>query len=176
LTDRLLTSAFYFRGTGKKGKAAFRQAFGQVRDLRSLLGKKPVLALTATADKSMRNRLCKLLGFQHHVEVLISPNRENIRFSVVEADTNLNCLNWMVELLRTKKEESPFIIIFCHTVSDIVLILTLSSQSLVMMHTSMDQNQLQKGAFLVYITRLLQNLQNYELTAHSLEVEKQELQ
>lgn len=39
------------RGTGKKGKAAFRQAFGQVKDF---------LDLTAAADKDMRQRLCKL--------------------------------------------------------------------------------------------------------------------
>ena len=114
----------YFRGTGKKGKAAFRQAFGQVKDLGSLLGKKPALALTATADKAMRQRLCKLLGFHKHVEVLISPNKENIRFTLLEADKNLDCFNWIVELLRMKKKDSPFSIIFCHTVSDIALVLS----------------------------------------------------
>lgn len=112
------------RGIGNKGKAAFRKAFGQVKDLRSFLGKKPVLALTATADKAMRQRLCKLLGFKGHKEVVISPNKENIRFTVVEADKSLDCLNWLVALLKTKGEESPFCIIFCHTVSDIVLVLS----------------------------------------------------
>lgn len=90
-------------GTGKKGKAAFRQAFGQVKDLRSFLGRKPVLALTATADKDMRKRLCKLLGFKDHKKVLISPNKENIRFTVTEADKRFSCLDWLVALLKSKR-------------------------------------------------------------------------
>ena len=80
-----------------------------------------MLALTATADKDMRKRLCKLLGFKDHKEVLISPNKENIRFTVTEADKRLSCLDWLVALLKSKREDSPFAIIFCHTVSDIVL-------------------------------------------------------
>ena len=70
----------------------------------------------------MRQRLCKLLGFKDFKEVLISPNKENIRFTVTEADRNLYCLDWLVSLLKSKREQSPFCIIFCHTVSDVVLI------------------------------------------------------
>ena len=72
----------------------------------------------------MRQRLCKLLGFRDYKEVLISPNKENIRFTVAEADRNLSCLDWLVSLLKSKREQSPFCIIFCHTVSDIVLVLS----------------------------------------------------
>jgi hypothetical protein len=60
---KLLMVDLVLRGCGKRGKSAFRQAFAQVKDLRSLMGRKPVLALTATADKAMRQHLCKLLGF-----------------------------------------------------------------------------------------------------------------
>ena len=83
-----------------------------------------MLALTATADKDMRKRLCKLLGFKDHKEVLISPNKENIRFTVTEADKRFSCLDWLFALLKSKREDSPFAIIFCHTVSDIVLVLS----------------------------------------------------
>ena len=72
----------------------------------------------------MRQRLCKLLGFRDYKVVLISPNKENIRFTVAEADRNLYCLDWLVSLLKSKREQSPFCIIFCHTVSDIVLVLS----------------------------------------------------
>ena len=43
---------------------------------------------------------------------------------MLKADKNLNCFDWLVNLVRQKKEESPFSIIFCHTISDIVLILS----------------------------------------------------
>ena len=112
------------RGTGKKGKAAFRQAFGRINVLRSFLGNKPVLGLTATADKSMRQQLCKHLNFKGHKEILVSPNRQNIRFTVANADKNLLCFNWLVTILKSLKEDAPFTIIFCHTVSDIVLVLS----------------------------------------------------
>lgn len=107
---------WHFRCTGKKGKVAFCEAFGQVKDLCSFLVKKPLLALTATADKDTRQRLCKLFGFKDY--------KENIRFTVAEADRNLYCLDWLVLLLKSKREQSPFCIIFCHTVSDVVLVLS----------------------------------------------------
>ncbi|CAB3978784.1 Hypothetical predicted protein [Paramuricea clavata] len=105
-------------------KAAFRQAFGNVKDLRSFVGSKPMLALSATADKSMRQQLCKLLGFKGHKELVISPNKENIRFSVMECDKTFNCFNWLVDMLKEKKADAPHTIIFCHTVNDIVLVLS----------------------------------------------------
>jgi len=36
----------------------------------------------------------------------------------------MSCLDWLIELLKSRKQDSPFTIIFCHTVSDIVLILS----------------------------------------------------
>ena len=83
-----------------------------------------MLALTATADKSMRERLCKLLGFKGHKELIISPNKENIHFSVISCDKTFTCFNWLVDIIKEKKAESPLTIIFCHTVSDIVLVLS----------------------------------------------------
>ncbi len=113
-----------FRGRGKKGKAAFRQAFGKVKDLRSFVGNTAMLALTATADKSMRKRLCKLLGFRDHREIVISPNRDNIRFTVLECDKTLNCFDWLVDILKKERVNAPQTIVFCHTVNDIVLVLS----------------------------------------------------
>ena len=49
---------FSFRGIGKKGKAAFREAFSRISELRSLLKScTPVLGLTATANREMRDPL-----------------------------------------------------------------------------------------------------------------------
>ena len=55
-------------------------------------------------------------------EVSISPNKENIRVTVTEADKRLICLEWLIALLKSKREDAPFVSIFCHTVTEIVLV------------------------------------------------------
>ena len=59
----------YYWGTGKKRKHLF-------------VGRKPVLALTPTADKDMRKRLMQISWIKDHKEVSISPNKETIRVTV----------------------------------------------------------------------------------------------
>lgn len=83
-----------------------------------------MLGLTATADKYMRQKLCKLLNLKGHKEILISPNRQNIRFTVANADKNLSCFDWLVSILKSLKGDAPYTITICHTVSDIVLVLS----------------------------------------------------
>jgi len=81
-----------------------------------------VLALTPTVDKDMRKRLMQTSWIKDHKEVLISPNKENIRVTVTEADKRLICLEWLIALLKSNREDLPFVSIFCHTVSEIVLV------------------------------------------------------
>ena len=115
----------YQRGLGKKGKAAFREAFGRVSELRSCLETDmPLLGLTATANKEMQERLTKCLGLKRSDLITVSPNKDNIRFSVLQADKQFRCFNWLLSLLRIEKESTPFTIIFCKTVNDIVSLLT----------------------------------------------------
>ena len=120
----LLVTLFCQRGLGKKGKAAFREAFGRVAELRSCLESgTPLLALTATAHKEMRNRLIKCLGMKSGDLIIVSPNKDN-RFTVLQADKQFLCFNWLLSLLREEKQNTPFSIIFCKTVNDIVSLLT----------------------------------------------------
>lgn len=85
----------------------------------------PVLGLTATANKDMRDRLIKYLGMKSNLKpIVVSPNKDNIRFSVLKADKSMHCFDWLVEVLKEKKENTPFTIIFCKTVNDIVSVLT----------------------------------------------------
>jgi superfamily II DNA helicase RecQ len=56
-------------------------------------------------------------------QIVVSPNRDNIRFSVFKADTQMSCFEWIVSMIQEKKEETPYTIIFCKTVNDIVLVL-----------------------------------------------------
>ena len=95
----LLVTLFCQRGFGKKGKAAFREAFGRVAELRSCLESgTPLLALTATANKEMRNRLIKCLGMKSGDIIIVSPNKDNIRFTVLQADKQFLCFNWLLSL------------------------------------------------------------------------------
>ena len=92
--------------------------------MRSFLGKVPVLCITATADRGMRTRLANYLALSNPYTVILSPNKDHIRFSVTQADKELCCLNWVVTMLRKEKKDSPYTIIFCQTVNDIALILS----------------------------------------------------
>lgn len=94
--------------------------------MRSLLESgTPVLGLTATANKEMRGRLIKYLGMKSTLApIIVSPNKDNIRFTVLQADKQLHCFDWLLSLLKEKKGDTPFTIIFCKTVNDIVSLLT----------------------------------------------------
>lgn len=107
-----LTFLKFTRGIGKKGKKAFREAFGRLNEMRSFLGQVPVLCLTATADKGMRKRLVNYLALQRPHKVIMSPNKDNIRFSVQQGDKDLYCLNWVVKMVEEERENCPYSIIF----------------------------------------------------------------
>ena len=57
------------------------------------------------------------------VPIVVSPNRDNIRFTVLKADKDLHCFEWVISMVKEKKSETPYTIIFCKTVNDIVLVL-----------------------------------------------------
>ena len=120
-----ILSCLFLGVVEKKGKAAFHEAFGRVSELRSCLESgTPVLGLTATANKEMRCRLIKCLGIRRTLEPIIaSPNKDNISFTVLQADQKkLHCFNWLLLLLKEKEEDTPFTIfsarqlmILCHS-------------------------------------------------------------
>ena len=92
--------------------------------MRSFLGMVPVSCITATADRGMQTWLANYLALSNPYTVILSPNKENIQFSVTQADKELCCLNWVVTKLRKEKKDCPYTIIFCQTVNDIALILS----------------------------------------------------
>lgn len=84
----------------------------------------PVLGLTATVNPEMRARLMKYLCMKSGTKlIVVSPNRDNIRFTVLKADTQMSCFKWIVSMIQEQREETPYTIIFCKTVNDIVLVL-----------------------------------------------------
>lgn len=88
----------------------------------------PVLALTATADKSTQETICSQLWLQaDHTKTLISPNRKNLRLSVlkVKKESMVTQLDWLVEEVKQKGGDMPKTIIFCYTIRDIAIVINL---------------------------------------------------
>ena len=56
--------------------------------------------------------------------IIVSPNKLNIRFTVMKVSPSLCCFDWLVALMLKEREQTPFTIIFCQTVNDIVTVLS----------------------------------------------------
>lgn len=117
------------KSKNKKKMEAFRSAFGELGNLRAYLGTVPLIALTATADKTMRNVLMKCLGMRNVLKLIISPNKQNIRISRSKV-TGFSCFNWLIAQLKLHKQSSPFTIVFCTTIREIATILSYFLMSL----------------------------------------------
>ncbi|XP_068731882.1 uncharacterized protein [Montipora capricornis] len=108
---------------GKQSASAFREAFGRLSMLRSFFKQgTPIAALTGTADHSTQATIKNLLCLQPEaLTVLVSPNRENLRFSVkkVKKGEMFQQLQWLVDLVLNKGTQCPKTIIFCNTLNEI---------------------------------------------------------
>ena len=86
----------------------------------------PVLALTGTASTKMTDHVKKSLSMKKGtLTIFVSPNRENIRLSVVKVkrEKYLANLSWLVSIMQEKREETPKTIIFCNTIQDMASVL-----------------------------------------------------
>ena len=84
----------------------------------------PVLALTATADKETQYVICENLLMLQPVTIFISPNRKNLRFTIIKTkkeDMHLH-LDWLVDLIKEYGIDVPKTIIFCNTLSEIATV------------------------------------------------------
>uniref|UniRef100_A0A8C6SLJ6 DNA 3'-5' helicase n=1 Tax=Neogobius melanostomus TaxID=47308 RepID=A0A8C6SLJ6_9GOBI len=78
----------------------------------------PVLALTASADLHSRDIVRRQLHFKNENNIIVSPNRVNIRLSVRRLTTDsLDCFDWLVRDLKEKGLEMLPIIIYCRTIN-----------------------------------------------------------
>ena len=107
---------YSFRGTKSGGKRKgrtdepFRQAFGRISELRSLIPKCPLIALSTSIRISHRQLLQKVLSMEGAKVVNMSPNKTNVRLSAVkvaDAADALSKLDWLVKLVQEKKAQTP---------------------------------------------------------------------
>ncbi|XP_074620808.1 ATP-dependent DNA helicase RecQ-like [Acropora palmata] len=115
------------RSGNKTSTSGFREAFGRLSTLRSFCQQgTPVLAITGTADDRTHDVIIKQLGMKHVHKIYVSPNRPNLRISVVKCkkEVRFKHLAWLVSLLKEKGIYTPKTIIFCNgTLTDIAVVL-----------------------------------------------------
>lgn len=113
----LFIYALFSRGKGnaKEKKAAFRQSFFRLGEVRSLLPAGcPVLALTATATAEVRKDTIEGLGLKPDThQITVSPDRANIYLYKTKVNKTLDCFQWLVDILRDERNTTPRTIVYC---------------------------------------------------------------
>ncbi|XP_028406817.1 uncharacterized protein LOC114529262 [Dendronephthya gigantea] len=103
-------------GHGNNVEEAFRKDYSRLAELRSILKRNtPFIVLTATATQTVRNFIIKDLAMKDCVQLITIPNKNNIRFSVSEVDSNdlSKSFQWPIDELKTKKVNTQKVLIFC---------------------------------------------------------------
>ena len=118
-----LLTVFPYRGYGntKEATAAFRECFGKLGKLRSLMPtSSPVLALTATASCEMKATVIKSLSLRPDlVKIYVSPNRPNIYLFKRKVSKDLkDTFAWLIYSIKEKKKDTPKTIIYCKSQKD----------------------------------------------------------
>ena len=102
----------------------FRTEFSHLGEIRSLLSSSVhVMALTATATKTSRRAICRVLGMQAPLIISESPNKPNIKYSVIPKSAPFEeSLAFLVEELESKRANVDKTIIFCRTYETVTAI------------------------------------------------------
>ncbi|XP_053387237.1 uncharacterized protein LOC128551014 [Mercenaria mercenaria] len=135
-------------GTAKKKETpVYRPAYSQLGELRSLVQKHvPVIALTATADEATRNLIIKSLCMSNPQQILITPEKKNVKYSV-ETGSKDTCSNfkWLRDLLDKYGENCPRIIVFFRQIKHISEVFEYLQTSLGEKQYSKDENNSMNG-------------------------------
>ncbi|CAB4010046.1 mediator of RNA polymerase II transcription subunit 34-like [Paramuricea clavata] len=101
----------------KKGEMAFRKWFSRINEIRSIVGRVPVIALTATATTVTRLKSMRALEIKNPALILESPNRHNISYAAQVINHDLaKTFQTMVQQLKEKKGCTERAIIYCQTI------------------------------------------------------------
>ena len=105
---------FLIRGESNSNqKCAFRKWCGLVGEIRSLLPGVPLLALTATATAVTRKRIMTLLSINHGIEIVVSPNRKNVKLCVQKVSNDIpKTFSWLAEEIEGKGVSCPRTLIY----------------------------------------------------------------
>jgi Superfamily II DNA helicase len=116
-----LSNIYLFRGyasTTTIEKLPFREAFGQIGQIRSFCGEKvPFLALSATMESDYSSMIMEACNLSRSVKVIHScADRKNIRLSIVKIKSkSIQCFKWLFSLLKKEGTACPKVLIYCRT-------------------------------------------------------------
>ena len=97
----------------------FRREFSKIGKLRSIITSNiNVMALTATASRTLRTNVIKTLGMRNSSVVSVSPNKHNIRYVVRKFSTLEDCFGPLTDKLVQKQNRMDKVLIFCRTIDD----------------------------------------------------------
>ena len=100
-------------------KAAFRECYAHLHELRSLTPKAGMIALTATATKLTKDTILNVPLMENPYEITESPNKSNVTYSVEyiskDSDHEL-CFGWLVNELIKIQSLCERTIIYCQTI------------------------------------------------------------
>ncbi|XP_063436992.1 ATP-dependent DNA helicase Q1-like [Mytilus trossulus] len=95
----------------------FRTDYYRIGELRSLVPKAVILALTATSTYSSRKTIAHILGMNEYKLVMGSCDRSNINYFAQNVSFRLHdSFHWVVSSLRDNCEQSPKTIIYCRNI------------------------------------------------------------
>ena len=101
----------------KKGEMAFRKWFSRINEIRSIVGKVPLIALTATATTSTRLKIMRSLEMKSPTLIMDSPNRDNKTYAVqVITPDPAQTFKTLVQELKEHKGLTERTIIYCQTI------------------------------------------------------------
>lgn len=109
----LWTSSFFYRGDD------FRQEYSKLGEMRSILSANVhIMALTATATKTLRAKVFKVLGMKCPVVVTVNPDEANIKYEVVTFISMSRRFGVLADQLRDDPVAIGCAIIFCQCLED----------------------------------------------------------
>ena len=126
---------FYFRGFGnsKEKVIAFRECFGRLGELRSLIPDgTPIYALTATATNRTKEEITKALNLRtDHHKITVSPDRPNIYMYKAKVNDNLlTSFDWLLSKLKSQHLSCPKTLVYCKTTKECGCLFTFFKENL----------------------------------------------
>lgn len=103
---------------------SFREAFSRLKEVRSLMESRiGIMALTATATRSLRLKVEEMLGMRSPIAIVRSPDKPNLRFSAVQLMGVNNfgvssVFKLVLDELKEKLTLMPRVMIFCKIKTD----------------------------------------------------------
>ena len=99
----------------------FRESILKIGEIRSLLPENtPVMALMATASRSVCSELGRIIGMKTPTMVILPPCKQNLRYTVSEYTNMDDQFTPMLQKLRSDRVNFPRTILYCQRMEDCV--------------------------------------------------------